>query len=407
MNASFLIRLAWRNLWRNKLRSILVIASITLGIWAGVFVMAFSFGMNNQRSQDAILTRLSHLQISTSAFVDNHGSADSLSQTKAWEKQILALPEVAGFSSRTVFNGLIASAKNTQGVQLIGVNPEQEPNVTNLASKIDTGEYLNPSMRMPVLIGKKLAEQLRVKVRSKLVLSFQAPDGQIVSSAFRVCGIFKSGNTTFDEQNIFVTQTDLQTLSGTKAVHEIAILLKDPKNLNITQEKLQNFSPKATVRTWKQVAPDLGFADEIMAQSLYIFVSIILLALLFGMVNTMLMAVLERKRELGMLMALGLNKRRVFSMVVIESCYTALLGGPLGLAAAYYSVKAAARQGLDLSIFGEGLEALGMSSIVYPQLDAIFYYNIAAMVLMTSILAALYPAQKALKLNPIEAIRSI
>ena len=124
MNASFLIRLAWRNLWRNKLRSILVIASITLGIWAGVFVMAFSFGMNNQRSQDAILTRLSHLQISTSAFVDNHGSADSLSQTKAWEKQILTLPEVAGFSSRTVFNGLIASAKNTQGVQLIGVNPE-------------------------------------------------------------------------------------------------------------------------------------------------------------------------------------------------------------------------------------------------------------------------------------------
>lgn len=407
MNAPFLIRLAWRNLWRNKLRSLLVITSISLGIWAGVFVMAFSFGMNNQRSKDAILTRLSHLQISSPSFIDNHGSADSLAQIRKWEGQLQATKGIASFSPRAVYNGIVASAQTTQGVQLLGINPEKEATTTNLITKVDTGEYLNSSQRMPVLVGKKLADRLKITVRSKLVLSFQAPDGQIHSSAFRVCGVFRSGNAQYDEQTVFVHQSDLHALSGSNAIHEIAVLLEDPNTLSSIQKTLQSATTIAAVRTWKEVAPDLGFADEIMAQSLYIFVSIILLALLFGMVNTMLMAVLERKRELGMLMALGLNKKRVFAMVVVESCYTALIGGPLGLVAAFYSVAATAQKGLDLSVFGDGLEALGMSSIVYPQLEFTYYYNIAAMVLVTAILAALYPAQKALKLNPIEAIRSI
>jgi ABC-type antimicrobial peptide transport system permease subunit len=138
----------------------------------------------------------------------------------------------------------------------------------------------------------------------------------------------------------------------------------------------------------------------------YIYVGIILLALAFGIINTMLMSVLERVKELGMLMAIGMNKTRVFSMIMLESVFLTLTGAAVGLIITYVVVQITGRTGINLAMWAEGLEAIGYSAIVYPVVTAENYVVILVLVIITGIISAIWPARKALKLNPAEALRT-
>ena len=165
--------------------------------------------------------------------------------------------------------------------------------------------------------------------------------------------------------------------------------------------------PSLRIQNWKEISPDLAYADEIMSQMLYIIIGIIMLALSFGIINTMLMAVLERRKELGMLMCVGMSKTKVFTMIIVETFYLALLGGPLGILFAYYSVWQGSKSGLDLAAFSDGLASYGINSVIYPVLPSSFYWGTALIVFAMSLLAAIYPARQALKLNPAETLRTI
>jgi len=165
--------------------------------------------------------------------------------------------------------------------------------------------------------------------------------------------------------------------------------------------------PTQKVQYWGEISPELSYSDEMMTMALYIYMGIIMLALLFGIINTMLMAVLERKRELGMLMSVGMTKTKVFGMVLVETFVLALVGGPIGMLAGHITVIYFGRKGINVAALGEGMNALGFDSIIYTQLPATSYIDIAVMVIITALLAALYPARKALKLNPAEAVRAI
>jgi ABC-type lipoprotein release transport system permease subunit len=159
--------------------------------------------------------------------------------------------------------------------------------------------------------------------------------------------------------------------------------------------------------TWQEIAPELGYADEMMKQILYIIIGIILLALSFGIINTMLMAVLERKRELGMLMSVGMNKTKVFTMIVVETLFISLVGGPLGVLLGFVTITYFGSAGIDLSVVGKGLEEFGISTMIYPKLESSFYLNVTIMVMIAALLASIYPAIKALQLKPAEAVRAI
>jgi ABC-type antimicrobial peptide transport system permease subunit len=164
-------------------------------------------------------------------------------------------------------------------------------------------------------------------------------------------------------------------------------------------------SEDLSVMSWKQVNPELGFADDMMAIMLVLVLGIIMMALLFGIINNMLMAILERRRELGMLMAVGMNKRKLFFMILIETLMLGLVAGPIGIVLGDLSVRAMMEVGLDLSTKKDGLAELGMQSTIYPEIVPEYYVIIAVMVIMTALIAALFPAYKALKLNPVRAIR--
>ncbi|MEZ4774782.1 MAG: FtsX-like permease family protein [Bacteroidia bacterium] len=419
-----IFQVAWRNVWRNKVRSLVVISAVALGLIAGVFMMSFSWGMNIERSREIIETRTSHIQIHENHYKDDRKMSLFIPEGMNLLNQTSARPEVKAATGRILSNGMLSTTKGGFGVQISGVIPERESVVTLLDQRLVAGEYFNESGNNPILIGDKLAEKLGWKsesdsagataaayrLRKKIVLAFQGPDGETKYGSFKVSGVYKTINSKFDETNVFVRFDDLNRLSGTEGqLHEIAIILNDQALAedSVFLASIPEGRTDLLVENWKDIAPDLRLLDETFATTLYIFIGIILLALLFGIINTMLMAVMERTRELGMLMAIGMNKPKIFFMIMLETLFLSFVGGPVGLLSGFGLVKLFGKIGIDLSSMADSASQLGISSIVYTDLESQYYFQIAIMVVVTAIIAAVYPAYKALKLKPVEAIRAL
>ena len=403
-----LTTIAWRNIWRSRTRSLVVIGAIVLGIWALVFMISFTVGMVQSYVDDAIATSIGHLQVHQDSFREEAKLAYHFDVDPATLKELSALEGVRGVAPRTLVNAMVGSTRNTRGVQIRGIDAEAERLVTELDQRVVSGEYFSEESRNPILISSGLAAKLKVKVRSKVVLTFQDLDHEITAGAFRVVGLYDTGNKPFDEGNVFVRRADINRLLGEDAMtHELSFFLDNPQRLAEVQAATKVILPELLVEDYREVAPDLQLYEGQIQTSATIFMTIIMLALLFGIVNTMLMAVLERYRELGMLMAVGMNKGRVFGMIVLETFYLAILAIVPGLLLGWGTVVFLAKRGIDLSVFGNGLSQFGMSHMVYPQLQSGFYVQLAVIVASTALLGALYPAWRAIRLRPVEAIRKI
>jgi len=201
-----LIKIAWRNVWRNKLRSIVVMASIILGIWSGLFIMAMTLGLNEQRMSGAVNTYLSHAQIHHPQFLEDANKKYTLLKREEVTHQLDTMSVVKAYSERLVLNGMAATAKANYGTQILGINPKQEKNLTDIAQRLVEGSYFSKFKRNPIVIGKKLADKLGVSVKSKVVLNFQDKENNTISKSFRVEGIFKSASSIFDLSTVFVAR---------------------------------------------------------------------------------------------------------------------------------------------------------------------------------------------------------
>jgi ABC-type lipoprotein release transport system permease subunit len=390
------------------MRSLIVILSIAIGLFAGVFYTAFSWGMIEDHIESSINEYLSHIQIHEQAYDKTQPNSHFIPEGKQLLEQVSANKSIKASTGRTLVTGMVSSANAGSGVLIAGVIPDRESAVTGINTKIIEGDYFEGVKTNPVLIGKKLAEKLKVGLKSKIVLTFQDTNGEIVAGAFRVAGIYKTKNSKLDETNVYVKMDDVNRLLGFEnEMNEIAILLNDNNELDDVKAKIAAIAKGKKVETWKQLSSELEYMVSMFRQYSYIFIVIILLALTFGIVNTMLMTVLERVRELGMLMAIGLNKTRLFFMIVLETIFLALVGGPLGILIAHAVIVYYGNVGIDLSMFSEAYESMGFSSIIYPKLEWYFYAEIGTMSVLAAIFAAIYPARKALQLNPSEAIRKI
>ena len=403
-----LIKIAWRNVWRNGLRSGVVITSVAMGIWAGLFMLAFVLGLNKQRMEGAIQSNISHLQLHDPAFIIDQNVKYVLKDADDAESVLSKNGLVKSFCSRVVVAGMAASANGSYGVQVLGIEPEREMQVSDIATRLDTGTYFTAFKKNPVVIGRKLADKLKLRIRSKLIVTFQDAGGEITSGAFRVEGIFKTSNSLYDESTLFVRQKDISNaVSNSTDVHEIAILCNDLGDMETVKADLETKFPDIKIQGWNEISPELGYADELMGRVIVIFLGIILLALTFGIINTMLMAVLERKRELGMLMSIGMNKGRVFLMIMFETVFLSAVATPIGIGTAYAFITYFGNVGIDLSAVAEGLESLGVGAVIYTTLESSLYITMTSMTILATFLASIYPAIKALSLNPAEAVRSL
>lgn len=408
MNLLTLIKISWRNIWRNKLRSLVVIFSIVFGLLGGIIIIAMSYGLNEERMNNAVDTYLSHIQIHNILFSEDYNIKHTINNLDIIEKAINEDERVVSYSKRIVLNGMLSNSNGSYGIQVKGVDPEEEVKVTNTYEKIIDGEYFKSKRDNTILVGKKLADKLNLNLKSKVVITFQDENYELTSLLYRVEGIFRSGNSRYDEMNVFVkNKSIIKNLPGFKGYHEMPILLNDIDLRGEVKKDLIPLSSNNIVEGWDDISKELAYANEMLSAVLYIFMMIILSGLSFGVVNTMLMAILERRKEIGMLMSIGMNRYKIFMMISFETIFLSLIALPFGLLTSYMIVDYYSVVGIDLSIVEAGLENFGVGTRLYFKVPNEEYFNVSLMVFVISIFSSVFPSIRALKINPVEATKTI
>jgi len=365
-------------------------------------------GMLDARIQSIVGTEMSHIQIHQPGFLENNQFTLQLTNADSILKKVKTVPGVSAASKRVIINCMIASAETGTGVKITGIDPEDEKKVTRISSTIFKGKYLDETGKNPVVISERLAEKLKAGLKNKIIVTVQDVNNTITGGAFRIVGIFRTDNQMFDDANIFVRNKDICRLTGLDEgiSHEIAVSLSENNNAEAVAKVLAGYFPKLEVKDWQQLSPEAGYLVSAMNQYMYMFLVIILLALSFGIVNTMLMVIMERVHELGMLMAIGMNRTRIFMMIMLETIYLSLTGGILGIIIGYVISTYLGKVGINLFAWKDAFAELGYSTHIYPVIDSKTMIVTTIMVIIAGVLSSLYPAYKALKLNPSESIRS-
>ncbi len=404
-----ILSLAWKNIWRSKRRSFVVMSAVAIGVWSIIFMVSFYNSMMGAISRNSLQHDYSHIQIHHEGYLSDPGldfQVKNPSKLLEFHSQISDIKAVSG---RLIVNGMVASPKTNLGIQVYAIDPADEAAVTNLPSFLIAGDYFTNIKRNPILLSQKLAEKLKVKVRSKVVITVQDLEVNIRAGAFRVSGIFHSKSPRINNGVVYLRHQDLSKLinSTDTSFNEFAYLLKDNESLIQTKKKME-MKTKNLVRTYREIAPEFDMIEEGSAISKQVITVIVMLALLFGIINTMLMAVLERTKEIGMLRAIGMFKRKIFLMIVLETFMISLVSAPVGLIAGFLTnVYFEKNGGMDLSQYAGALEQYGGDAIFYPEIAQSTYFFLMLVVIITALMGAIYPAIKAVNLKPLEAIRKV
>jgi len=404
---STILKIAWRNIWRNLTRSLVVIGAIVIGIWSIIFLVGMVNGMIDSYVDNAIKNEVSHIKIHHPEFINDKESKFYISDVNHVKTIVDTISGVKAVSYKTILNAMISSSHSGRGISAIGVVPKDEVMVSGVSNRIIEGNYLSDTKKNQIIISKRTAEKLKVKLRSKVVLTFQNLENEITMGAFRIVGLFETGNNIYDESVVFVNQKDINKLLDFEGNgHELAILINDLSDLDKIQIRIATLFPNLLVRTYKEVQPELALFQSQIKMAGIIYMVIFMLALIFGIINTMMMAVLERVRELGMLMSVGMNKGKVFLMIVVETLLLAMVAGPVGLVLGYFTTSYFNKNGINLFFYSEeGMKQFGFDKFIYPNVHVETYYQLVVAVSLTALLGSMYPAWKAIRLRPVEAIR--
>ena len=399
------LRLAWRNVRRQPRRSAVVVAAVAVGIAGVLLSMAINYGMMLQMIETAIATELGHLQIHAAGFDEDPElgvrlAGGAVEQTALLER----MPGVRAFARRVRAEGLLSSARASAGVRIVGIEPGREARVSMVERSVRAGSYLGGAGRR-VLLGERLANRLEVSVGDKVVLSVQDLAGDLTGEALRVGGLFRTPSADLDRSTVFLSLEESQALLGLgDAVSEVVVVARDDARIPEIRETLLASGEGVEVRTWKELQPVLDYIVKAFdQQAVYVYVAVFV-AMAFGIANVLLMAVHERTREIGVLMSVGMARWRVVAMIVAESMIITLGGLAAGLALALAGTFAL-RDGIDLSRWSEGLAFFGVAARVVPVIRPQDFVDPAWVAVLTAVLASAWPAWRAARLRPAEAVR--
>jgi ABC-type lipoprotein release transport system permease subunit len=402
------LRLAWRNLWRYPRRTGIVLLAVAVGIGGVMLSMAVFNGMMVQMVETAIATELGHLQVHAVGFEENPMLRLRLADGGRDAEEALArLPGVSAWSRRVRAEGLVSSSRANLGVRLVGIEPDREARVSALADSIVAGAYLGEGGRR-LLVGERLARLLQVDVGSKVVLSVQDLSGDLTGEAYRVAGLFRTASGELDRSTVYLPLAESQRLLALgPGVSELVVVADEGERAaRLTRALAEDLGAERSVRTWKELRPALAQMVAIFDQTAWTMYAAVFVAMAFGIANVLLMSVFERTHEIGILVSLGMRPGRLVSLIVVESLLLTGIGLGLGVLAAGGCVLLLA-DGIDLSRFAEGMAFMGMGTRIVPVIRAYDIEVPLAVALITAFLASLWPALRAVRLRPAEAMRHV
>jgi ABC-type lipoprotein release transport system permease subunit len=413
-----LLRIAWRNLWRQRRRSAIVLTAIAVGLAAGVLMVSWSRGMMGQMAENAIELRLSHIAVQAPGYQADPDPERSLPDDGGPIPDLVAAIPGARAARRLTAEGLVQSSRSALRVALVGVEPRAEGEVSAVPHSVVEGAWLPPAAQQrrarslpSVVLGAAMAERLRVGLGDKVVIQVAGEGGL---AAFRVHGLYRVASSEFERAFAFVRLGDAQRLLGRPgAVTEIAIDLEDPATAPAVQERIRAEAAKAwpavpvDVLRWQEREPRLALLLDMMQQMSWILYAAVFIAMAFGIANVLLMSIYERTREFGVLRALGLRGHALLALVLLESFLLVVLGSALGLALALPVVFWLGERGLDLTTFSEALREVGVGTRIYLHVGAEDVVRPVAIGAITALVAALWPALRAVRLRPTDALRQL
>jgi ABC-type lipoprotein release transport system permease subunit len=403
-----LLMLAWRNLWRNHRRTFIMLGAISVGAWAMIFMTALTQGMVNEMIRDGVSALPGHVQVHHPDYRDDPNIANLLPQT---DTQISATFAPAGFkawSSRIKVPAVITSEHDSRGVTLLGIDPEAERGMIFVDYDEVDGRFLESADDSGVVIGSKLANTLDTEVGKRIVLMSQDPDNDVADRGFRIVGLFHANVEAFEETYVFAGKKTIQAMLGVgDYVTEIVVLGDNYRDVEAEHTRVHELVDNdVEVLRWTELDTYLGTMLAMMDGFVLIWVIVIFLALSFGLVNTLVMAVFERVREIGLMLALGMKPGNILGQILIESMLLLIIGLGIGNLLAWLTIKPL-ESGIDISIVAEGMAMMGASSMLYPQLRMEDVVLANVVVLILGFLASLSPAWRASRYEPIEAITKV
>jgi ABC-type lipoprotein release transport system permease subunit len=416
-----LLRLAWRNLWRNPRRTLIAMAAIGLGYAMLLFVACLMAGLRQQMVESGTDLVLSDAEVHAPSYYPDRPINQTLggrdgTDVSALVAAIAADPGVEAASPRVYGYGLISAAHQSVGAQLLGVVPDQEQKITVLQSRMVKGSYLTGAVPKGVVMGDKLATTIGVEVGSEIVLLTPATDGSTGNDLYTVVGMFHTGLDAMDRDLVLMSLASLQDLLRLSPgrIHEVGIKLHDnditaaTKTAVALEVQLSKSFP-VRVRAWPELAPELADYVQFNRRVTFILFLIFFLLAVMGIVNTTLMAIVARTRELGMLLAVGMRPVQLVGLIVAEAAILAggslVLGGALGSPVLWYLQI----HGLYL---GGSRGAISLGGVVVGPLwfgrqDFTAYTQAAVGLAVTAVVSALYPALRAARFRPTEALRKV
>ena len=409
------LRLGWRNLWRNPRRSLITISAVACGFAFLIVLIGLMVGLAEQMLTNGTELLLGDVQVHHQDYLPERSLYDTLGGEETddledWLNPLRRLSELDHLSPRVYAFGLLSTGEHSAGAQLMGVEPESEVRLTSFLDGVANALTDSTQVR-PVLLGDVLAQELEAEVGSKIAVVTQSADGSLGNDLFYVSAILHTGLRHLDRTLAVFHLSDLQELLVLEPseIHEIAMSIQDPMAADRFADNLNGSSslpPEGITQSWGDLAPQLR--DYIgLAQGMYGFLIVIIaLFVAVGVLNTMMMAVFERTREIGLVNALGMRPLPIVNSILLESFFLGLLGLAAGLGLGSWAMSYLTTQGLDLTRWTGELSMLGTR--MDPVLKAVWGWDYvwwsAAGLLAAILLAALFPALRAARLDPVEAL---
>jgi ABC-type lipoprotein release transport system permease subunit len=398
-------RLAWRNLWRNHRRTLIMLLAISVGVWAMIFMTALMRGMVDQMIEDGIDSLPGLVQVHHPDFRDDPSIENSMAEPGPQFRAALNHPEVTGWTTRVRVPAMISSERDSRGVTLLGVDPDGEIALGFDPGSIAQGRFLESPNDNGLVIGRKLLDRLETDLGKRVVVMSQDPDNEIADRGFRITGVYEAKLVGLEEAYIYAGLSTVQSLLKLDGkVSEIAVTGRDYRDVGPLHALVSQAAEEGLeVLPWTELDSYLGTMLGVMDGFVLVWIIVIFLALSFGLVNTLMMAVFERVREIGLMQALGMKPSSILYQILLESLLLLLLGLVAGNILAVASILPL-QGGIDISAVAEGMEMMGASSVLYPALKVNDLVLANVVVIVLGIITSLLPAWRASQYRPVEAI---
>lgn len=403
MKLTLLIQLGWRNLWRHRRRNGMLCLAVAVGVGGLMFIDAMLRGWQSGMVEDVIKNLTGHIKVHAAGYRDD----PSVGYSFVLPEVLTALLDNESslrWTQRIVVPAVLMSERETRGVSLVGVEPSDEADLSFLGEVAIDGEGLSSADDARIVIGAELARQLETRTGKRIVMMTQGADNTTREAGMRIAGVYDAEGTGLEKIFAFTGRAALQRLLEIEGVTEVSVRVDGDED---TEAKLlgeiEATLPGYDVAGWKTLQPAAAAMTEYADMGIWIWYSIMLLALAFGLMNTLISAVLERVRELGLLQALGMGGAGIVVQVVIESLLIVALGTVLGVVLGLGLVQWLA-DGIDLSRWAQGVEFFNFRTVLVPDLLLSDVITICVLVMALGLVGSLYPAWRAVRLDPLDAM---